>query len=326
MHTILWPALFNLALLDLAMIISWTAYHQYQPVLIKQFGFDTLIYPLSILQTVILLIIPPIAGWFADREKNKHGHCTSIIGLGINIVSMIFMAAAFTIFIEPTGLLRWILPILIILWLIAMNIFHSPAFAMLESLASPSHLVFASAILIMVNHISYGIEDLILLLTDFLGIPLTFVVGGILIFISGTLLKINLKPINTATKTTFQNSRFLLVFIIGIIVGIGLYYINKNDGFFMIISAIIALPIAIFIRKLGLILSFWLSSLLFFLLLFLIKFPIVMLINTILLTFMAVAAFPLVFQSATKNHKILAIGLFISGMQLPASIFIILNL
>ena len=58
-----WPEVFSLAGLSAAIVISWIAYHEYQPVIIEQFNFSELASFLVLAKGIILVIIPPFAGW-----------------------------------------------------------------------------------------------------------------------------------------------------------------------------------------------------------------------------------------------------------------------
>jgi MFS family permease len=109
-----------------SIVIGWIAYHNYQPKLLVQFNYTQYTFWLIVVQGIILFLTPPIAGKIGDRFRFKAGHRIPIISSGISFAAMVFMAVAFTLLSNPGEVIRWILPLLIVLWLIAMSIFTSP--------------------------------------------------------------------------------------------------------------------------------------------------------------------------------------------------------
>ena len=68
-----WPEIYSLAALSAAVSISWIAYHEYQPHLLERFGLQDLSLFLVISKGIVLVIIPPVAGWIADVILRKTG-------------------------------------------------------------------------------------------------------------------------------------------------------------------------------------------------------------------------------------------------------------
>jgi MFS family permease len=116
-----WKQLWSLAALYGSIVIGWIAYHNYQPKLLHQFNFTEFTFALLIAQSIILVLTPPIAGRIGDRFRFKSGHRIPIISSGISFAAMIFMAVAFTLFSNPGEIFKWILPVLIVLWLVSMS-------------------------------------------------------------------------------------------------------------------------------------------------------------------------------------------------------------
>src|SRR5690606_20439456 len=128
-----WKVMGSLVALYASIIIGWIAYEQYQPKLLVQFGFTEFAGVLAIAQGIILTMTPPIAGRLGDKFRISRGHRFPVISLGINFAAMVFMAVAFTLIGNPGEVLKWALPVLIILWLVAMSIFTSPALSTIET-------------------------------------------------------------------------------------------------------------------------------------------------------------------------------------------------
>lgn len=184
-NQIRWSEVLSLLALDLAIVISWIAYNKYQPELLGQFRFTEYALELAVVQGAILFITPPLAGWFADRLRHKGGTRLPVITIGINFVSMVFMVVALTVFADPGGTLRLLFPLLIVLWLISMNIFHSPAISMVETFVPANKLPQVVALFAVIMEACQALEPSIIDLIDEIGGPLTFAIGGTLVFASG---------------------------------------------------------------------------------------------------------------------------------------------
>lgn len=288
-----WKQLWSLAALYGSVIIGWIAYERYQPKLLDKFEFTAFAFPLVIAQAIIVLLTPPIAGKLGDRFRFKQGHRIPIITSGISFAGMVFMAVAFTLLSNPGEVFKWVLPILIIFWLIAMSIFTSPALSTLELFTPLDKLPNAMAILTIVANLIYSIEPIIVDIIDAIGAPLTFIAGGVVTVASGYALKKNSlslfslsdnkegKPM-AAMKLDTQKSRLGYIFFLGIMMGVAttvmfnlfpdalhqhLSFIttsNFEDGkllvvYMLALSAILSWPVSNLINKLGTEKSFWIS-------------------------------------------------------------------
>lgn len=225
---IYWKQVIALLLLDVSVIISWIAYHEFQPKILENFGLSEMAFPFLIWQALIVIVTPAVAGFIADQQKEKTGKRLPIINFGINVVAMIFMAVAITLFIEPTGWIVWIIPIAVTGWLISMNIFRSPAISLIERFVPQRQLPAVLAIFVFCLEIAYSLEPVIVDLLNFLGAPITFLVGGTLIFTSGIYLKKTFKSVSTiklddnayGTDTKSGKSKFWVVITLSIVLGI----------------------------------------------------------------------------------------------------------
>src|SRR5579871_3264065 len=221
-----WRQLWSLAALYASIVVGWIAYHNYQPKLLVQFHFTDFTFLLMVAQGIILMITPPIAGRMGDRFRFQRGSRMPVISTGISFAAMIFMAVAFTLLGNPGEVFKWVLPLLIICWLIAMSIFTSPALSTLELFVPVDKLPRAMAILTIVSNLLYSLEPVVIDLIDYLGAPTTFMIGGIAVFLSGLALKknsINLfssgKP-STEFKIDTQKSSYGFIFFLGTVLGL----------------------------------------------------------------------------------------------------------
>ncbi|MEO1257050.1 MAG: hypothetical protein AAFY41_19525, partial [Bacteroidota bacterium] len=131
--TLKWREVYSLAALNAAVVISWIAYHEYQPVLMEKIGITHLVDFLIIAKAIILVTIPPIAGWLSDKILQKNGKYLIIFTVGIGATAMVFMVVASLISTHHLMDVQTILPFMIVMWLICMNLFVSPANSMIEA-------------------------------------------------------------------------------------------------------------------------------------------------------------------------------------------------
>lgn len=354
-----WKQLWSLAALYGSIIIGWIAYENYQPKLLVQFNFTDFTFPLLIVQGIILVVTPIYAGKLGDRFRFRNGHRLPIISSGISFAAMIFMAVAFTLFTQPGEVFKWLLPLLIICWLVAMSVFTSPALSTLELFTPVEKLPRAMAILTIVSNLVYSLEPIITDIIDFLGAPLTFITGGLLVFVSGYALKKNSLGLFTQTggkeagprpefKLDTQRSQYLTIFLMGIVLGLAstiLFNVmpgileggigklmNGLSGNLVLVvvlalSAVISLPASNLVNKIGMEKSFRMSAIVTMASMsFILIFPstlfmmIMIMIFTIAFTVLSVSSLPLAIQKANYYEKVFCVGIFFSGVALPDGI------
>ena len=180
-----WKQVYALALLSAAIGISWIAYHEYQPLILAKFGYSEFGRFLLIAKGVILVAIPPFAGWLSDLMSKRKGQPFLVFSYGIGSTAMVFMIVATMLSQASLGAVGQFLPIMIVLWLISMNVFTSPAISMIDSFAPKEKLPMVAAVLFFVVQLVFSLEPVIIQLITFFGDTLTFIVGGILIAGSG---------------------------------------------------------------------------------------------------------------------------------------------
>lgn len=343
-----WHQIWSLVALDVAIIISWIAYHEYQPNLVKQFGFAKYQLVLAIVQACILLITPPLAGMVADTMRKKNGSRLPVINTGISVVSMVFMAVAFTILAEPSGAIRWVFPILIVLWLISMNIFHSPAISMVELFVPVERLPEVMAIFVIMTNLGYAIEPSVEDLINLFGAPLTFGVGGILVFSTGWFFQRSSKNLAVIQEDVpgikVEKSNYLLVLGVGVALGgvtallfdifpgvlekkIDFLHDNHFKGNYFVsllvaFSALISYPIGRWVQKFGvykatvgayIAIGIALGGI------FLVPVPSLVLLLCVVyivgFSVVCVSALPIAFMNLGEKNKVLGIGLFFTGVE-----------
>jgi predicted MFS family arabinose efflux permease len=351
-----WKQLWSLAALYASIVIGWIAYHNYQPKLLQQFHFTDFTFLLMVAQGIILIITPLIAGRLGDKYRFQKGTRIPVISTGISFAAMVFMAVAFTLFSNPNEVFRWILPLLIVCWLIAMSIFTSPALSTLELFTPIDKLPRAMAILTIVANLVYSLEPIIVDLIDYLGAPLTFMVGGVAVFLSGYALKknsLNLFSTNAERpraeiKFDTQKSNIGFIFFLGIALGLSTtvlfnYFPQIMEStlsslfgglagkwllvIVLVISAIASLPLSNIVNKYGIQKSFWFSfwvNAVSMIALFIFGSPalviLMMMVFAISFTSLSVSSLPLAISKANYYEKVFCVGIFFSGVALPDGI------
>jgi hypothetical protein len=254
--------------------------------------------------------------------------------------------------ISPQALLplQGFLPVMIVLWLISMNLFYAPALATLEEFVPAAHFTAVMGVYILTNDMAFALEPAIILLVDFLGAPLTFIAGGVLIGVSGFMFQKFYSKMDQAdaeaiavsdNKSSFHmvllsgaGLGFILAFLINVfpvILKTKLQGLEINVPLELSISVVLALTalLAFFIAKkiggydrprlflisfFGSLLSlfvFYLSPNLFSI------FGVLLLIPS--LAILSVTGFPLAISNASGNDKMFAAGLFVAAMEIPDS-------
>ena len=359
-NSIQWKQLWSLAALYGSIVIGWIAYQNYQPKLLEKFQFTDFSFPLMVFQGIILVVTPPFAGRMGDRYRFEKGHRIPIITTGISFAAMVFMAVAFTLFSNPGEIFKWILPILIVFWLIAMSIFTSPALSTLELFTPVDKLPRAMAILTIVANLIYAIEPVIVDIIDYVGAPLTFFAGGTVVFISGFALKKNSltlfklsdnkeseRPLAAITLDT-QKSQFVYIFFLGLALGLpttimfnifpDLLSAKLGDALrgmsgkvmlvnILVLSALISLPVSSLVNKIGLQRSFWVSFVLtvicvmsVFLAQSTVALLVICVVFAIMFTSISVSSLPLAMSLSNYYDKVFCVGIFFSGAAVPSGI------
>jgi MFS family permease len=354
-----WKQMWSLTALYASIVIGWIAYEQYQPKLLVQFQFTDFAFILAVAQGVILTITPPVAGRLGDRYRFTRGHRFPVISLGISFAAMVFMAVAFTLLSNPGDYFKYVLPVLIICWLVAMSIFTSPALSTIETFIPIEKLPKAMAILTITANLLYSLEPVIVDIIDYIGAPGTFIAGGVLTFLTGFALKKNAmdlfsknaqQPSRPQASIVFdtQRSSYSYIFVMGVVLGVAtsvLFNIfpdilqtklaellKENSGKIMVVgiltvSGILSLPFSTLISVYGIRKSFWISCFLTtasILGVLLLSSPLLILLLLAIFAIgfaaLSVSSLPLAMEKSNYYEKVFCVGVFFSGVALPDGI------
>lgn len=350
-NVIQWKQLWSLAALYGSVVIGWIAYQNYQPRLLDQFHFNQFALLLTVAQAIILVVTPPVAGLLGDRYRATKGHRIPIIMGGMSFAAMIFMAVAFTLFSNPGEVFKWVLPVLIVLWLLAMSIFTSPALSTLELFTPVEELPMAMAVLTIVANLLYSLEPVIVDIIDFLGAPLTFIAGGVIVFISGYALKRHSLVLFQRTDgheagihatPDATRSPYGVILLLGVALGIATTVLfnlfpetleHKLPGHFsgkvlivgvLVVSAFSSFFMTMLINLYGLVRVMLVSLVVVGISMAVIfistAVPLVMfMVAVFALAFasLSVSSLPLAMAKSNQTEKVFCVGIFFSGVALP---------
>lgn len=354
--TIEWKQLWSLTALYASVVIGWIAYQNYQPKLLVKFSFTEFAFLLTVVQGIILVVTPPIAGRMGDRYRFERGSRMPIISAGISFAAMIFMAVAFTLLGNPGEIFKWVLPVLIIFWLIAMSIFTSPALSTIETFVPVEKLPRAMAVLTVVGNLLYSLEPVIVDIIDYVGAPVTFISGGLVVFLSGYALKKNSmslfnkadgkeKRTQASFKLDTQKSNYGYILFLGIVLGVAtsvlfdifpdimstklsILFTSGNSKIvsvgILIISAILSIPFSTLVNTYGLQRSFVVSAVVTVLsiagvLFFQSPLAVLLMVAIFAIAFAAlsVSSLPLAIGKANYYQKVFCVGIFFAGVEFP---------
>ena len=188
--SILWLQVSGLAAMQGAISLTWIIYRVYLPELLKQFGFPGLDKTIQIVEDGFAVVVEPLMGGLSDQTRRWIGTRFPFIAVGVILSSGLFIAIpAVVIFGNPSGVLRWVLPVVLVAWALAMAVFRSPAVALLGQYAAVPELPQAFSLLILVGGLVGAIRPLASGLILSLGPGFTFTIGAIALLAAAAVLR-----------------------------------------------------------------------------------------------------------------------------------------
>ncbi len=177
---ILWMQVWGLAAVQGAIALTWVIYNLYLLKLLTQFGFPKeLATGVLILENVLAAVMEPLMGGFSDLAQRWIGTRFPFIAVGSILASALFIAIpAFVVFGSPTASIRWVLPVVMVAWALAMTVFRSPALSLLGRYAFGTNLPQAASILTLVGGVAGAMGPLANQFILSLGPIVTFSIGS----------------------------------------------------------------------------------------------------------------------------------------------------
>ncbi|AKG20131.1 MFS transporter [Calothrix sp. 336/3] len=218
---ILWQQVGSLAGLLAAIMFSWMVYGYYQSQILMKLEFPFLANWLGIIQGLIAAIIEPGVGAIADKIQGKYGSKLPIISVGVVLAGLIFVASSLLLEQHLSGMVRWIVPVMMTVWVIAMIIFRGPAIALLRQFAPVEELPQANALLVMIFGLVGATSPLLDLFLKNIGASIAFILAAIALVISTYILRNFTNPRSFIPENVTEHTPpipfllLILLFIVG---------------------------------------------------------------------------------------------------------------
>ena len=181
--SILWAQVCGLALVQGAIALTWVIYNLYLVQLLESFGFPkALATGLLIIENLLAMVMEPLMGSFSDRFQHQVGSRFPLITVGVVLAAGCFLAIPTVLVWGQGPLLRWVLPLMLVAWALAMTVFRSPALSLLGRYAFRTQLPLAAGILALVGGLAGAMGPLASQFILDLGPMMAFSIGsGVLI-------------------------------------------------------------------------------------------------------------------------------------------------
>ncbi|PSN17205.1 MFS transporter, partial [filamentous cyanobacterium CCP5] len=153
--SVLWGQVWGLAAVQGAITLTWVIYNLYLVELLSGLGFPAaLATGLLIIENLLAMVMEPLMGAFSDRLQHNVGTQFPLISLGVILAAGLFLAIPTVLFWGQGPLLRWLLPLLMVAWALAMTVFRSPALSLLGRYAFRTNLPQAASVLTLVGGVT----------------------------------------------------------------------------------------------------------------------------------------------------------------------------
>jgi hypothetical protein len=210
----------GLAAVQGAISLTWVIYRLYLDKLLVQFGFPAAFAAtLLVTENLLAAFMEPLMGGLSDRARRWVGTRLPFIVGGVILSSALFIAIpAIVIFGNPTSVIRWILPIVLIAWAMAMTVLRSPAISLLGQYATPPALPQAMSLLTLSGGLIGAFAPIANKIVLGWGPAVTFALGSFVLLGATAVLRFVHPPEAPALSSQNPNSSSLpLVLTLGLI-------------------------------------------------------------------------------------------------------------
>jgi hypothetical protein len=208
---IAWSRVFALAGMQAAIILGWVMYRLYLPDLFAQVGLDqAAVDTVLLFEVAIAFILEPLMGYGSDQLRYWTGTRFPLILAAVLLTALMFFA------IPPIAGLgavaKSVLPLVAVIWAMAMAAFRAPVLVMLGQCAMTSDLPYAVGVVIAVGALAGRLIPLANDLWLSWGAGATFTVGSIVLLVAIAVLRQTLPPpAPSATTPPKLNRRHLTI-------------------------------------------------------------------------------------------------------------------
>lgn len=149
---ILWAQVGGLALVQGAITLSWVIYNLYLVELLTGLGFpQAWAAGLLVIENMLGIGMEPLMGTLSDGRQHQVGTRFPMIALGVILAAGLFLLIPTALVWGQNAVLRWLLPLLLVAWALAMTVFRSPALSLLGRYAFRTQLPQAASVLTLVG-------------------------------------------------------------------------------------------------------------------------------------------------------------------------------
>lgn len=149
---ILWAQVGGLALVQGAITLSWVIYNLYLVELLTGLGFpQTWAAGLLVIENLLGIGMEPLMGTLSDGRQHQVGTRFPLVALGVILAAGLFLLIPTALLWGQNAVLRWLLPLLLVAWALAMTVFRSPALSLLGRYAFRTQLPQAASVLTLVG-------------------------------------------------------------------------------------------------------------------------------------------------------------------------------
>lgn len=219
---VLWLQVWGLAAVQGAITLTWIIYNLYLPQLLAQFGFPKqFAVGLLILENALAVVMEPLMGGLSDQTKRWVGSRFPFISVGVVLSSALFIAIP-TIAIFGKQTERWVLPVVLVAWALAMTVFRSPAISLLGRYATPAELPLAASLLTLAGGIIGAFKPIANRFVLSWGAAFTFAIGSFILLGAAAILRwFNSRVVTPDQPANTTGAQLLSIPALGLILGTG---------------------------------------------------------------------------------------------------------
>jgi MFS family permease len=221
---VLWLQVCGLAGVQGAITLTWVIYNLYLPQLLGQFGFPKqLAVGLLILENALAVVMEPLMGGLSDQTKRWMGSRFPFISVGVVLSSALFIAIpSVVIFGKQAAVSRWVLPVVLVAWALAMTVFRSPAISLLGRYAAPAQLPLAASLLTLAGGVIGAFKPIANRFVLSWGAAFTFAIGSFVLLGAAAVLRwFNSRVVTPDPAVNTNALQPLSIPALGLILGTG---------------------------------------------------------------------------------------------------------
>ncbi|HAX87887.1 MAG TPA: MFS transporter [Cyanobacteria bacterium UBA11370] len=229
---VLWLQVGGLTAMQAAITLCWVIYKLYLPKLLMEFGFaEALATTLLIIENFLTAIIEPTIGGLSDKMKRWIGTRFPFIIGGVILASALFISIPVVVIFGSVAW-RWSLPVVLIAWALAMNVFRSPTICLLGQYATPSALPLAASLLTLIGGLIGAFSAFTSQIILGWGAAITFAIASFVLLAAAAILRF-VHPPDSPTSSPLPTPHsplpiLGLIFITGMGVALGSSFLMQT--------------------------------------------------------------------------------------------------